>query len=207
MNDATLIILAGGRSRRMPGDKALMEVGGRSVIDIQLEVTAGLFEETLLVVNEGRVGALARYEERGVRVLEETVRGMGPLGGIASGLELSKTRENFVLACDMPFIRREAVAFVLGCLPGYQVAVPRTSAGLEPLHAAYNRECLGAIQKQLELGDLRVTGFYHEVRVRFVEWEEIAPFDPTSRFLLNMNSPEDVRRASAVLEDGEALSG
>jgi molybdopterin-guanine dinucleotide biosynthesis protein A len=204
---ATAIILAGGQSRRMPGDKAFMEVSGRTVIDIQLEVIQGVFSEVMLVANEGRMAALARYEPRGVRVVEETVWGMGPLGGIASGLQLSRTRENFVLACDMPFIKREAVAYVLGCLPGYRVAVPRTPAGLEPLHAAYDRDCLGAIRRQLERGDLRVAGFYDEVSVRYVEWEELSSFDPTGRLLFNVNSPEDLRRAASVHEDGEAASG
>lgn len=205
--DATAIILAGGQSRRMPGDKAFMEVSGRRVIDIQLEAIEGVFTEVMVVANAGRLQDLARYETRGARVVEETVRGMGPLGGIASGLELSRTRVNFVLACDMPFIKRAAIIHVVGCLAAHQVAVPRTPGGLEPLHAAYDRGCLAAIRRQLERGDLRVTGFYDEVPVKYVEWEELAPFDTTGRLLFNVNSPEDLRRAASVPEDWEAASG
>lgn len=58
---ATGIILAGGASIRMPGDKAFMEVGGRRVIDIQLQVTGGLFTETLIVGNVGRMESLSVY--------------------------------------------------------------------------------------------------------------------------------------------------
>ena len=193
---ASGIILAGGASTRMTGDKAFMEVAGRRVIDIQLEVLRGLFEEILVVTNRERLAWAGGYEEEGVRVVAEPVSGKGPLGGILSGLLLSASQENFVLACDMPFIKREAVALVLEKLAGYQVAVPRTAEGLEPLHAAYGRSCIPFIQRQVELGDLKVTDFYHRVKVIELPWEEFKHLDETGRLLMNVNSPEDMRRAA-----------
>jgi molybdopterin-guanine dinucleotide biosynthesis protein A len=199
---ATGIILAGGASRRMPVDKAFMEVMGRRVMDIQLEELDGLFEEMLIVGNRERMAALAVYSSREIRVVEEPVRGMGPLGGIVSGLMLTRSEENFVLACDMPFVRREAVGYILDCLEGYQVAVPATPKGMEPLHAAYRRDCLEAASGQLESGDLKVTDFYDLVSVRRVTWEELRGFDPTGRMLLNINSPEDMRKAAGLTGSG-----
>ena len=196
---ATGIILAGGASTRMPGDKAFMEVAGRRVIDIQLEVFNGLFEEVLIVTNARRLQQLLVYEAAGVRVLEESVEGKGPLGGILSGLRLSGSDENFVVACDLPFIKRGAVAFVLESLHGYQVSVPRTPEGLEPLHAAYHRTCETVISRQLEDGDLKVTGFYGRVTVNEIPWERLKRFDPTGRLLLNINSPSDMERAVGIM--------
>lgn len=195
---ATGIILAGGSGTRMPGDKAFMEVGGRRVIDIELEVTSGLFTETLIVGNAQRIEALSVYRRGGVRVLEETVRQKGPLGGVLSGLELSNSEENFVMACDMPFIKREAIAYILGQLSGYQVAVPLTPEGLEPLHAAYRKDCSGAIRRQVDSGNLKVTDFFDEVTVNYVGWEELLVHDPTGRLMLNINSPEDMRNAAGM---------
>ena len=193
----TGIILAGGASRRMPGDKAFMEVGGRRVIDIQLEVLSGLFEEVLIVANAGRMARLHRYESAAprVRVVEEPVAGKGPLGGILSGLTLSGTDENFVLACDMPFVLREAVALVLARLANCDACLPSTPKGLEPLHAAYRQSCRPAIEAQLEAGNLRVTGFLEQVRVSLIPWEELLELDPSGRLLANINEPEDMRRA------------
>jgi molybdopterin-guanine dinucleotide biosynthesis protein A len=192
---ASGIILAGGASTRMTGDKAFMEVGGRRVIDIQLEVLRGLFEEILVVTNEERLAWVKGYEEERVRVVAEPVIGKGPLGGVLSGLMLTASEGNFVLACDMPFIRREAVALVLERLAGHQVAVPRTSKGLEPLHAAYTRSCIPFIERQLQRGDLRVTGFFDQVDLIEIPFEELERFDKTGRLLMNINSPEDMRRA------------
>jgi molybdopterin-guanine dinucleotide biosynthesis protein A len=170
---ATGIILAGGASRRMPADKAFMEVGGRRVIGIQLEVIEGLFEEVLIVANVGRLERLREFESAaaGVCVVEEPIAGKGPLGGILSGLMLSEADENFVLACDMPFIKREAVAFVLAGLRDYDACLPATP-------------------------NLRVTGFLERVRVNYVPWERLLQFDSTGRLLTNINEPGDMRRVS-----------
>jgi molybdopterin-guanine dinucleotide biosynthesis protein A len=198
---ATCIILAGGASTRMTGDKAFMEVAGRRVIDIQLEALRGMFDEILIVTNQERLDWAKGYEEEGVRVVEEPVSGKGPLGGILSGLLLSSSQDNFVLACDMPFIKKEAVALVLERLAGHQVAVPRTAKGLEPLHAAYHCSCVPDIERQIELGDFKVTGFFHQVDVTEVPFEELKRFDETGRLLMNINSPEDMRRAAREEEN------
>lgn len=195
---ATGIILAGGASTRMPGDKALMEVAGRRVIDIQLEALGRIFEEILVVVNAGRLASLSALEAGSVRVVEEPVSGKGPLGGILSGLMLSGSEENFVLACDMPFINSEAVAFIVRSLEGFQVAVPRAPEGLEPLHAAYHRSCAPVIRRQLEGGNLKVTGFFSTVSVKEIPLEELKRFDPAGRMLLNINSPEDMKTAAGI---------
>lgn len=202
---ATGIILAGGASRRMPGDKAFMELGGRRVIDIQLEVMSGLFEEVLIIANAERMDRLREHESAAgrVRVVEEPVAGKGPLGGILSGLILSGTDENFMLACDMPFVIREAVAVVLARLADCDACLPSTPKGLEPLHAAYRQSCRTAIEAELEAGNLRVTGFLKQVRVNLVPWEELLEIDPTGRLLTNINEPEDMRRA----DEGEGNEG
>jgi molybdopterin-guanine dinucleotide biosynthesis protein A len=203
---ATGILLAGGMSTRMPGDKTLMRVGGRTVIEIELEVIDGLFGEVLIVCNKDRIEHLRRYESDAVRVVAEPVSGKGPLGGILSGLLLSGDRRNFVLACDMPFIKREAISAVVDALEGWQVAVPSTPAGLEPLHAAYDASCIPFIESQLAREDLKVTDFFSRVRVNYVPVEELLRFDATGRLLLNINEPEDMRLAagSPDVQKGDA---
>lgn len=195
---ATGVILAGGASSRMPGDKAFMEIAGRPVLEIQLEVIDGLFDEVLIVCNEPRMEKLKHYERPGVRVVAEPVQGKGPLGGILSGIMLSRTDDNFMLACDMPFIKRDAIRAVVDALPGWQVAVPITADGLEPLHAAYDRSCAPVIELQLKAGDLKVTRFFEKVVVRYIPWEELLRYDPTGRLLMNINEPDDMRRAAGL---------
>jgi molybdopterin-guanine dinucleotide biosynthesis protein A len=191
---ATGIILAGGASSRMPGDKAFLRFGARTVIEIQLEQMEGLFEEVLVITNTERVERLAEVLDGLVRVVEEPVRGKGPLGGILSGLMVSTSEKNFVLACDIPYVKHDAIAYMLDMLEGYDVAVPRTPEGLEPLHAAYKKRCAAIIDGQLAEGDLKVTDFFGKVKVNYIDYEELAEFDSTGMLLTNVNSPEDMRR-------------
>lgn len=204
---ATGIILAGGTSRRMPGDKAFMEFAGLRVIDIQIKALRDLFERILIVGNLERIQRLSVYSGEGVEVVEEPVRSKGPLGGIMSGLTLSRSEENFVIGCDMPFVKAEAVAYVMQELSGYKVAVPETPGGLEPLHAAYRRDCLDVIERHVASGDLKITNFFEEVSVNRIPSRELARFDPTGRLLLNINSPEDMRFAAGGIEGSSEAHG
>lgn len=195
-------ILAGGAGTRMPGDKVFMEVSGRRVIDIQLEVLRPLCRHIQVIGNCERMEKLGVYCSEGVEVVEESVRGMGPLGGIASALELSREQEVFVVACDMPFIRPGAVALVLDGLKGFDVSVPRTAAGIEPLHAAYRTGCLPVIMDQLQGGNLKVSGFFSRVKVNYIPFHEPFEHDPRGRLLVNINTPEDMRRAAGIPQQG-----
>lgn len=203
---ATGIILAGGTSKRMPGDKAFMEISGKPVINIELDVMEGIFEEILIVGNSERIEMLARYEREGVRVLEETVRGKGAIGGVLSGLELSGSDEVFITACDMPFMKRKAVEFILAALPGYMVAVPSTPEGLEPLHAAYHKDCVEVLRNQLGRGELKITDIFEKVPVNYVPWETLKQFDPSARLLMNINSPDDMKRAAGAIDETSEIS-
>ncbi|MFN2276091.1 MAG: molybdenum cofactor guanylyltransferase, partial [Candidatus Promineifilaceae bacterium] len=72
------------------------------------------------------------------------------------------------------------------------IVVPRLDKFPEPLHAVYSKACLDPIETKLKAGDLKITRFYGQVNVRFVDREEIARFDPQGRSFTNINSPEDL---------------
>ncbi len=196
------LILAGGRGKRFKGNKALLKVGGKWVIDIQIEELNPLFEEFLIVTNSEDYGPVNFLEREGVRVIEETVSGQGPLGGILSGLEASRYDKNFVIACDMPFVRRNAVSYVLKRLDGSDcdVCVPQTPKGLEPLFAAYRKTCIPAIKEEIKSGNLKVTGFMHRVVVCEISWEELEIYDPSGAIFMNINTKSELAEAERLLE-------
>ena len=72
----------------------------------------------------------------------------------------------------------------------------------EPTHALYSRECLPFIEERLKAGELKITGFYDRVRVRYVEEREIRKFDPELLSFFNVNSPQDLERALALAAEG-----
>lgn len=192
----TLAIQAGGESRRMGEDKALKPFLGRPLIVHLLEQLGGIADEVLVTTNRPEA-----YEFLGVRLVSDFVHGRGALGGLYTALAAARQPLVAVVACDMPFASRE---FFLQARQwmlegGWDVIVPRSEAGYEPLHALYRREtCLPAIKAALDAGAWRVIAWFDQVRVREVTEEEMRSIDPSGRAFWNVNTPEEFAQAEEV---------
>ncbi|MDD5447750.1 MAG: molybdenum cofactor guanylyltransferase [Actinomycetota bacterium] len=195
---ATAIILAGGLSKRMQVDKAFLRLGGKSILETQIEALRGLFPEIIIIGSEEKLERLSVYEERGVKIFCDIVKGAGPMGGILTGLTYSSAKENFVLACDMPFVNEGVIRFILRSLSGYQVAVPVTPWGLEPLYAAYDKGCVAQIRKTLEAKRHKVTDLYAHTSVNYIPWEDLKAIDPQGKFICNINYLDDLAKLSTM---------
>ncbi len=197
----TLVIQAGGESRRMGEDKALKLFLGRPLIVHLLERLAGIAEEVLVTTNRPEA-----YAFLGVRLAQDRVPGRGALGGLYTALAEASQPLVAVVACDMPFA---SASFFLQAKAwmeqeNWDVVVPFHEAGYEPLHALYRREtCLPAIEAALQAGAWRVISWFDGVRIRKVGEEEMRRIDPSGRAFWNVNTPEEFARAEEVArEDG-----
>lgn len=135
----------------------------------------------------------------GVRFVEDYIPGMGPLGGIYTGLSEASSFHSLVVACDMPFLNRSLLEYMVELAPSYDFIVPRVKGELEPLHAVYSKNCLEPMARRLRRGELRIIGFAEEVRVRIVEEAEMDRFDPEHLSFFNINTADDLRRARELL--------
>jgi molybdopterin-guanine dinucleotide biosynthesis protein A len=185
----TGIILAGGKNLRMGQNKAFLEVQGERIIDRIKRIFVEIFEEVLLVTNSP-----ADYLNLNLRTVTDLYRGKGSLGGIFTGLFHASFSHAFVVACDMPFIKPALISHLAGLSQGYDIVIPRTDDGLQPLHAVYSRKCLPFMEDLLRSGNLKILDFFPRVKKREVLTEEIIPFDPQLVSFLNLNTPEDLSR-------------
>jgi molybdopterin-guanine dinucleotide biosynthesis protein A len=185
----TGIILAGGKNLRMGQNKAFLEVHGERIIDRIKRIFVEIFEEVLLVTNSP-----ADYLNLNLRTVTDLYRGKGSLGGIFTGLFHASFSHAFVVACDMPFIKPALISHLAGLSQGYDIVIPRTDDGLQPLHAVYSRKCLPFMEDLLRSGNLKILDFFPRVKKREVLTEEIIPFDPQLVSFLNLNTPEDLSR-------------
>ncbi|NWF55405.1 MAG: molybdenum cofactor guanylyltransferase [Syntrophaceae bacterium] len=190
----TGIILAGGKNLRMGQNKAFLEVQGERIIDRIKRTFVGLFEEVLLVTNSP-----CDYLDLGLRTVTDLYREGGALGGIFSGLFHSSFPHAFVAACDMPFLNPALISHLALQSPGYDIVIPRTEDGLQPLHAVYSRKCLPFMEDLLRKGNLKILDFFHRVRKREVPAGDIIPLDPHLSSFLNLNTPEDLSRLQSFL--------
>ena len=183
------IILAGGKSRRMGRDKAFLELGGRSLIEIVIERVQAVAAEVIIVTN-----APQRYAHLGARLVCDVYRGVGTLGGIHAGLTAATYDHALVVGCDMPFLNPSLLAHLASLAPQYDAVVPRVDGLFEPLHAVYAHSCLPLIKAQISTRQWQAFSFYPQARVRYVSREEIARFDPELLSLRNANTPAEWRK-------------
>jgi molybdenum cofactor guanylyltransferase len=212
------VILTGGASRRMGRNKAWIELGGRTLIERVLDRLGQICQETILVTGDPE-----SYGKLETRVVGDTFPGKGSLGGIYTGLSAAQHQRAIVVACDMPFLNRNLLSYMLSVGPDFDVVIPSAPStrrpdalspqdsmpsgsarptakdnDLHPLHAVYSKQCLGPIRTRIAEGDLRMVGFYPDVRVRVVTSSEVERWDPEHLSMFNVNTPEDLALAKSL---------
>ena len=176
----------------MGRNKAFLELDGRSLIEIVIERMASVCAEVLIVAGDARP-----YATLGVPVIEDRFRGVGVLGGLHAGLKAASHDLVLAVACDMPFLNPDLLRAFTRLAEGFDVAVLRQGENVEPLHAAYRRACLPAIETAIRAHRRRIISFFPHVRVRYVTVEDVAPFDPELRSFRNVNTPQELEAAQA----------
>jgi molybdopterin-guanine dinucleotide biosynthesis protein A len=125
-------------------------------------------------------------------MFEDLVKGLGPVGGILTGLSVITEEAGFLVACDMPFLNPGLIRYMSQIRGAFHVVVPRIRGDLETLHALYTRQCVPALWRFIHAGEYQVFRFFQEVPVRYVEEDEIRFRDPGLRSFININRPEDL---------------
>ncbi|HSB05290.1 MAG TPA: molybdenum cofactor guanylyltransferase [Thermodesulfobacteriota bacterium] len=185
----TGLILSGGKSRRMGEDKAFIEIEGIPIIQKTCNLFQELFREVIIVTNHREL-----YLHLGATVHTDLISNRGALGGLYTGLIYSSFPYSFTVACDMPFLKGSVIRYLSHQVEGYDVVVPKTEDGLQPLHAIYSKSCIAPIQKTLEEKKTRIFDFYPSVRVKMIEPKEILSVDPEMESFINLNTPEELMR-------------
>ena len=197
----TAVILAGGQSRRLGRDKAVEPFAGepliRRVIRRASEAVAAQ-HIVVVVADAGRAAALPLDDDHLTAV--DVFPDCGSLGGIYTGLYASSTEWSLVTACDMPFLSTHLLAHMAGLRDGVDAVVPIVDGRPEPTHALYARRCLPAIEKRLRAGQLKISGFFDDVSVRYVPENDVKLFDPDLLSFFNINRPEDLARAMELAQ-------
>ena len=196
MTEIVAAVLVGGKSRRYGRNKALEIFQGERLIERQLRKVQSLFTEVVVITNEP-----GDYLHLEVTLLRDVIPGLGPLGGIYTGLLFAQGKSVFVTACDMPFLQPAVVKHMVQLSMNNDVVVPQKREGLEPLHAIYSARCLPHIKKMLERGEFQVISFFPAVKVCRLSQEELQKLDPHGLSFFNINTPDDMDRARELLEE------
>ena len=181
------VVLAGGESRRMGRDKALLTVNGET-LPAHAARRLGEVCAEVAVADRGR-GSLPHLPSL------PDGPGQGPAAGILGAALAYPGRSLLVLACDLPLVPAELLA-ELPRVPGIGWAVPRWRGGVEPLCALYGPAALAALASRAGRGLLGPHGLAEEpgLAIRWLEGEELARFGDPAEVFLNLNTPADLER-------------
>ncbi len=177
-------VLLGGASSRMGRDKALLEWEGEALVVRQARLLASLFDEVLLVGGEPPAAAPGRR-------VQDVPGARSALRGIVGALGAASTPWVLVSATDLPALSADLVLGLVALeVPGIDAVVPRTDRP-EPLCALYRVESvLVAAKVRLARGELTMRGLTGELRVTWLEGEDLDRIDGGAA-LANVNTPEE----------------
>ena len=192
MTSVLAAIIAGGQGTRLGGvAKGLLAVGGRRIVDRQLEVLRPLFARVVLVANDP-----APWAALGVPIVPDRVpAGAGPLAGIDAALAALTPGEEAAVVCvggDMPFLTAGALALLRDHAPAAQAVAARVGGLPEPLFARYARSCAPVVAAALAAGRFKAAALLDELAVAWLDEPALRAVDPALRFLTNINTPEDL---------------
>jgi molybdopterin-guanine dinucleotide biosynthesis protein A len=202
-------VLSGGASSRFGRDKALVGLGETPLL-LQIVELAQTCTADVTVV----AGA-QKYSELGgeFQIIEDGWPGEGPLGGVITALEHTaanhpECRWNLILSCDMPFLTREWLQFLVdratASAAETQVILAHSAHGPEPLCACYRTDAAGALKGVFDRGVRKVTEALKHVRTEVLDESAWKRFDSAGRLFWNMNTPEDFEEAQRLWKLGRA---
>ena len=204
------VILAGGAGRRLGGRlKPLLPLGDQRIIDRQLTTLRSVVDKIAIVAASR--AHVESFEDLGAPVWVDERPGLGPLGGILTGLVNTESALTLVVAGDMPFLTAPFLQYLIGVIDGDDAVIPRTrthrdrtpGSRYQPLCGVYRRTCVDAISRRLDSGQLSVTEFLADIKIRVIAEHEIAPFDPDDTLFFNVNTPTDYARSVELASDRE----
>lgn len=199
-NDIAVGFLAGGLARRMGGKaKAMLKVGGRTVLDWQLSATS---QHTIRLLNVN--GDAGLYQEAGLPIIPDNIDGYpGPLAGILACLDyLAEHHADiaYLLSCatDAPFIPADLAQRLAMGMNKQKAALAqaRSNGQRHPVFGLWPVSLRGHLRAALTEDGLRkIDNFTAHYTTAIIDFDDKP--DP----FLNVNRPEDLERAEAVLTD------
>ena len=201
------LVLCGGESRRMGRDKALLPLGGSSLLDRSVDVLSPLVDEVFLGTGDG-----PRYPELGLECLLDVQAGVGPLAGLCAGLEALEARgaEWLVLvACDTPRLDTSLFRVLLerAVAVGADACLLESDGGMEPMCAVYRRTCAGPVRAALEGGERRMRSFHGDITVGLVQERELPKSMRDKQLGFNVNTPAELAEEEARRQGQDVGAG
>lgn len=198
----TVVIQAGGESRRMGRSKATVPFAGRPLICRLVERLSPVADDLVITTNEPENLAFlhGEFPDLRIQLVCDSFEYRGALPGLYTALQAARNPYVAVVACDMVFASASLVVAESIAMneTGADVVVPVNQHGYEPFHAMYRRMgCLPAVRRALDRGEKRAQAFFDDVDVLEFPQSRVLEAEPMGGCFVNANTPEELK----ALED------
>jgi molybdopterin-guanine dinucleotide biosynthesis protein A len=178
--NATAIVLAGGKSSRMGEDKSLLPVHGQPLIAHIVDQLRDRFDEIIIGANDPK-----KYAFLNLPIVTDIEKDKGPLMGIYSCLKASNNEVNFITACDIPVMNTKLISDMIQMADGVDMVLPVGDENkYEPLFAIYNKSVIPSAETVLNNNCRRIIGLLNFAKVRFIDFDN-------SNWYENLNQKAD----------------
>jgi molybdopterin-guanine dinucleotide biosynthesis protein A len=198
------IVVAGGVSKRFGQDKGLIKLAEKPLILYVMDTVALVVDEIVVVVNsKAQERKFLRVVKQKARVVIDNAAVQTPLVGALAGFETIQSEYSLLLACDTPFLSAEILRLLLDICINKSAVIPRWANGdIEPLQAGYHAKTVAkAAKAALGSGKLDMRSMITEMQnIRYISTTVLQQFDPKLITFFNLNTPNDLKKAEAIIE-------
>lgn len=194
MKKITGIILCGGRSCRFGEDKGLCTLAGEPMINYPIKALNNICDEIIISSND------KRYKDLGYKVIPDTIKNIGPIGGIYSALKESTNDDNLILSCDMPFINPELLQHIIDNTNSSLIASAFKDDFVEPLCSYYNKKTIPLIEEMIHNKYFKLQLLLNRANYNKIEIDSSLPFFENHLFL-NINTQLEYNRAEKIINE------
>ncbi|MCD8315874.1 MAG: molybdopterin-guanine dinucleotide biosynthesis protein B, partial [Eggerthellaceae bacterium] len=197
----TVVIQAGGESRRMGRSKATIPFAGRPLLCRIIERVSPVADELLITTNEpNNLSFLDDYfPDMHIRLVRDEYDFRGALPGIYTALNAAANPYVAIVACDM--VNASGALIVAESLEMTKthadIVVPSVNGLYEPFHATYRKDsCTDAVLRAISEGESRAQVLLEDPRLNVVDFleEDILSVEPLGECFINANTPEELDR-------------
>ena len=185
------ILLAGGESSRFGSNKAFIELNNQLMVEKIVKKLNYHFTKVYLVAqNKDKYSFL----KKDVIIVEDLIPGIGPLGGLYTGLKYSDSEKNYLTACDMPFLADNYLRYLKKYDEDYDVLVGRYKGYFEPFAGVYKKSSLVAMDSALGRGERKITDFYNDVNLKIISENKLKSIADPEKIYFNINYKSDLEQ-------------
>ena len=195
MESTTGVILSGGLSTRFSGfNKSFLFINGKRIIEHIYLLFENLFDEIIIVSNDPVL-----YLDFDTKIISDFFSVRSSLTGIHTGLSAAKNNNIFITACDTPFLEKELIKTIINYkTKNFDIVVPKTANGFEPLCALYSKSSLHNIENNLKNGNYKIMSCFKNNKIKSIPETILRDKDPHLLSFFNINNKDDFNRAKTL---------